>query len=331
MPMRTDRAQIAFSFIMYAAAGLCLFLIHPANLWVAAVRGGLITLFSAVCIYAFALLVHGSFSKRVVCVATFSPLTHQIIGWVATLICVFLVMYSMYARVPCYTEHHGMPWWPKFINFQAAVIERVEGKAVAERFWNGYADYIAGLAASYERKQKFKRALEYYGQYKDLGDGWPYASLYCEGVIGRVYDELKDFEAADAHYDLLYPKVNENSKSVECVCQAKLLRIFQFVPSEIVRAEFPWAEILLKEKDKPALELGSQFIQIDFAELDDYQRQLLRPVFHPEMLIENTGEGYAPELEARRHKWRPAPETSVAGHLLRQLELSSTPIVRDSK
>ena len=134
MPMRTDRAQIAFSFIAYAAASLCLIFIHPANLWVAVVRVGLITLFSAVCIYALALLVHGSFSKRVVCVATFSPLTHQVIGLAATLLCVLLLMYSMYARVPCYTEHHGMPWWPKFINCQTRVIELVEGRAVAERF-----------------------------------------------------------------------------------------------------------------------------------------------------------------------------------------------------
>lgn len=284
MPKRTDREQVAMAFSTYAIAGVCLFNIHPVNPWLIAVRFGLLGLFSGVCVYAVAVLLLGFSSTRAVCVESFSPLTNKIIQCASSLICSILVAYPLYSGLAMTADHHSMNGWRSFANFQTKFVEQMEGAAAAEKFWNRCLDHLAKQAVSFERNHDYKRALDYYTEYQEFGDESTFMHLESQGVLGRVYDEMKDFQKADLHYESDGTAVDENSKTKSLICFGKLIRIFEFVPEEVVVAEFEWGEFLASYKNMSALELGQTFEPIDFSALDDYQRQLLRPVFHPEML-----------------------------------------------
>ncbi len=285
MPKRTDREQVAIAFAIYSIAGVCLFNIHPVNPWLVALRVGLLALFSGVCVYALSVLALGFTSKRAVCVQSFSPLTNRIIGCVASLTCSFLVAYPLYSALAVSVDHHSMNGWRKFANFQTKVIEFVEGRHVAERFWNRCADHLANQAISFERNHEYVRALDYFTEYQKFGDESTFDHLDSEGVLGRIHDEMKNFKEADAHYNFFGSFVDEYSNTKSLVCQGKLIRVFEFVPEEVLISEFPWAEHLAEDRKNSALQLGQTYEEIDFSQLDDYQRKLLRPVFHPEMLI----------------------------------------------
>ncbi len=331
MPKRTERTHIALASCIYGISALCLLKISPIDPLVSGLRVGLLTLLTAVCIYAMALLIHGGFSKRVVCVGSFGPLTEKVIQGAASIICATVVTYAWCSFAPRHTDHHSFNGWTNFVNFQTKVIQRVEGNEAAQRFWDSCANHIGDIGAFFEQKHDYEKALEFYTEYKRLGDGAPLVAPFAEGVLGRICDELNDYKAADAHYDVLFPGVDENYKNTASVCQGKLLRILQFAPEEVVTSEFPWAEILIRERGKSAIVNGSSFIQIDFAELDDYQRELLRPVFHPEMLRAHTGEGYAPELEGTSLRRKHRHPTPVAGSLFCRLTVPGTTVIRDSK
>lgn len=331
MPKRTDREQVAMAFSIYAIAGVCLFNIHPVNPWLVVIRVGLLMLFSGVCVYALAVLVLGFASKRAMCVQSFSPLTNRLIGCVASLICSCIVAYPLYSGLAVSADHHSMNGWRSFANFQTKFVELMEGRAAAERFWSKCADHLTNQAISFERKHDYKRALDYFIEYKRFCDESTFTHLGAEGVLGRVYDEMKDFENADAQYDSVESGVDENSKTKSLVCQGKLLRIFAFVPEEVLFAEFPWAKHLASDKNNTVLSLGQTYEEIDFSELDDYQRQLLRPVFHPEMLGTHNIEGYVPERYVR---WIPidansVDATPVGGHLMRAVNSSQAPKVEE--
>ncbi len=60
MSKRTDREQVAMAFAIYSIAGVCLFNIHPVNPWLVALRLGLLTLISGVCVYGVAVLLLAS-------------------------------------------------------------------------------------------------------------------------------------------------------------------------------------------------------------------------------------------------------------------------------
>ncbi|MBA3993459.1 MAG: hypothetical protein C0469_08025 [Cyanobacteria bacterium DS2.3.42] len=329
MPMRTDRGQVAMALSIYAIAGVCLFNIHPVNPWLVAARVGLLTLLSGVCVYAVGLLFHGFCSKRVVCVQSFSPLTNNIIQCVFSLICSILVAYPLYTALAVTADHRSMNGWRSFANFQTKFVELMEGRAAAERFWNKCLDHLASQAISFERNHDYKRALDYYTEYQEFADESTFVHFDSQGVLGRVYDELKDFKEADAHYDYSGPNIDEYSNTKALVCRGKLIRVFEFVPEKVLTAEFPWAEHLAEDRKNSALQLGQCYEEIDFSELDDYQRQLLRPVFHPEMLVTKGGEGYAPELETNFRQWKRTSATPVAGHLLPALTYSHAPTVEE--
>jgi hypothetical protein len=326
MPKRTDREQVAIAFAIYTIAGVCLFNIHPVNPWLVGLRLGLLTLISGVCVYAVAVLLLGFTSSRTVCVQSFSPLTNRIIGGVASLTCSFMVAYPLYSGLAVSADHHSMNGWRKFANFQAKVIEFVEGRHKAEQFWNKCADHLANQAISFERKQDYERALDYFTEYKKFGDESTFMHLDSDGVLGRVYDEMKDYKKADEHYAFVGAGIDENSTTKTYVCHGKLIRIFQFVPDEILIAEFPWGQHLAEFKDNSALALGQTYEEIDFSQLDDYQRQLLRPAFHPEMLGTYNIEGYPRE---RLIRWTPISAAPVAGNLVRALTDSHAPTVEE--
>lgn len=329
--MSSDRTQIALSVALYAIADLCVYRINPANPWIAALQLGLIALFSSVCLYGVALLVHGSFSKRVVSVGSFAPAINRTIQIASSLICASLVVYSLFMLLPVYTDHHSLPAWRKLVNFQSKVIECVEGRAIAERFWNNCASHLTFAAVCFEREHDFERALDFYGECKKLGDESNYAHSPVDDVLGRVCDLMKDFTKADAHYSYLNPGVDENYKTDRLVSHAQLLRMFEYVPEEVILAEFPWAENVAAARNESAIELGEIYERIPFSKLDDFQRQLLRPAFHSEMLIKPQGEGYAPELESNAHLYKQGVVTPVSGRLLQQLRLSVTPVVTEGK
>ncbi len=286
--MRSDRRQIALAVANYAIADLCVCRINPANPWIAALQFGLIALISSVCLYGLALLVHGSFSKRVVSVGSFSPLINKTIQTASSLTCAFLVSYSLCMLLPVYTDHHSMRGWRKFVQFQFQVIECVEGHDNAARFWNKCASHLTDLGAACEREHDFERALDYYSEYKKLGDETNICHVPVDDVLGRVCDLMNDFKTADAHYNYFNHGVDENYKTDKIVSNAQLMRLFEYVPEEILLAEFSWAENVAAEKNASALELGQIYQEIPFSQLDEFQRQLLRPAFHPEMLRKKT-------------------------------------------
>ncbi len=338
MSKRTDREQVAMAFAIYSIAGVCLFNIHPVNPWLVALRLGLLTLISGVCVYGAAVLLLGFTSKRAVCVQSFSPLTNRIIGGVASLTCSFMVAYPLYSGLAVSADHHSMNGWRKFANFQTKVIEFVEGRRVAEKFWNKCADHLSNQAISFELKQDYERALDYFAEYKKFGDESTFMHLDADGVLGRLYDEMRDYKKADEHYAWVGADVDENSKTKTYICYGKLMRIFQFVPDKVLIDEFPWAAQLAELKNTSALHLGQTYEEIDFSQLDDYQRQLLRPAFHPELLGTYNIEGYPRE---RLVRWKPIDATSVDatpvgatpvnGHLMRAMNNSQAPTVVELK
>ena len=289
--MKTDRGNIALALAYYATADICLIQMNPADPWIAALRIGIIALFSSVCLYGFSLLVHGSFSKRAVSVGSFSPAINKIIQNLSILVCVLLLSYSIESALPFYTDHHSIKGWTSFVNVQTKIIERVEGSDAAAAYWCKCAHYLAGRGASFERKGDFKRALDYYSEYKKLGDDAECARCPVDNVLGRICDLIGDYKTADVHYSFLSPGVDENCKKDTCVSHGQLLRMFRFVPEEILLAEFPWAENVAADKNASAFDVGEIYELVPFSKLDDFQRRLLRPAFHSDMLNSHSAEG----------------------------------------
>lgn len=154
---------------------------------------------------------------------------------------------------PVYTDHNLMRGWRKFVQFQFQVIECVEGPAIAERFWNNCASHLTFAAACFGREHDYERALDYYSQYKKLGDKTNIFHYLVDDVLGRVCD------------------------------------------------------------------------------LNDFQRQMLRPAFHSEMWSKPGGECYAPELVSTSVSPKQSYIIPPERRLLYQLRFSQTPIVTGDK
>jgi hypothetical protein len=329
--MISDRIRIAHGVVLYAIADLCVCRINPADPWIAALRLGLITLFTSVCLYGVALLVGGICSKRTVNVCSFSPVIRNTIQFASILICALLMTYSLFTALPLFTDHHSVRDWRGLVGFQTQVIQKVEGHDIAEHFWRECANHLAFAGERFEQKHDFERALDYYSEYKKLGDAINFPHPIEDDVLGRICDRMRDFKTADFHYTYFNHSVDENCKTDTIVSHAQLLRLFDYVPEEVLLAEFPWAENVAAAKNASALEVGQVYELIPFSKLDDFQRQLLRPAFHSELLSKASGEGYAPELASTSFSPKQAYVIPLERRLLHQLRFSLNPIVTGDK
>ena len=305
MQNKSGPSTVVGILVMYLCTIATLAQLHPASPVVAGVRVGLIVLFSSACAYAFVLWKRGGFAGLVACspTETFSSLPKTIIQSSTAFVCGLILTYPIMSAVPLITDHHSMQGWRDVVKFQTGVIEKVEGKLAAEKYWRQCFFHILDKAANFEHRGNLIKALDYYCECKDLQDESEFSSIDLGDVIGLICDRLNEFDAADIHYFNTGDIMDEYSTGLHSISSARLLRILKLVPEDVVVANFTWGKDIVSLKNEESFVVAQHYNIIDMSKLDDYKRELIRPVFHREILP-GKSKLTAPQLVSLGESWK---------------------------
>ncbi len=286
MQNKSDRGTVVGLTLIYAVSTISLIQIHPINPWLAGLRVGLLLLFSSVCLYALFLVKRDGLAKLAICspAQSFSPMTIRIIGLLVSAVCGFVLAYPIISALPMITDHHSLNGWRETVKFQTTLIEKLEGKPAAERYWKRCFSHIFESAGNYEHRGNLVKALDYYSECKDLQDESDFSGTDVANAIGLICDRLNEFDIADLHYFHTGDILDEFSTGIHLISNARMLRILRFVPEEIVVEEFNWGRDIANMRDLDSCDVAQHYSIIDMTKMDDYQRELIRPIFHPQIL-----------------------------------------------